>query len=64
MLSYAIKIGEVGRRDKMKAEEGEMQCKRGETKCLIIVSRMRRKVEANVTVLLTCKDENGACVGV
>lgn len=41
-----------------------MQCKRGETKCLIIVSRLRRKVEANVTVLLACNDEDGARVGV
>lgn len=30
VLTSAIKEGEVGRRDKMKAEEGEMQCERGE----------------------------------
>lgn len=62
MLSHAIKKGEVGRRDEMKAEEEEMQCKRGEY--LIIISGMWRKVEPNVTVLLVCNDEDGASVGV
>lgn len=48
----------------MKEEEGELQCQRGETKCLIIISRMRRKVEANITVSLACDDEDGASTGV
>lgn len=33
-------------------------------KCLIIVSRMKRKVKANVTDLLARNDKDGASVGV
>lgn len=60
MLTYAIKEGEVCRRKKMKAEEGQMQCEC--PKCLIIVGRMKRKVKANVTDLLVCNYEDGASV--
>lgn len=48
----------------MKEEERELQCQRGETKRMIIISRMRRKVEANITVSLACNDEDGASAGV
>lgn len=66
MLTYAIKEGEVGRKDKMRAEEGGNAMKEREEcpKCLIIVSRMERKVKANVTDLLARNDEDGASVGV
>lgn len=66
VLTYAIKEGEVGRKDKMKAEEGgnAMWERRDCPKCLIIISRRRRKVQANVTDWLACNDEDGASVGV
>lgn len=41
-----------------------MQCKWGESTSLIIVNSMRRRVEANVTALQACNDEDGASVGV
>lgn len=58
VLTYAIKEREVGRRDKMKAEEeGNVMWERRERPtCLIIVCRMKRKMKAKVTDLLVCND--------